>query len=364
MDSKPYKISKTVSELSAYIPGEQPQGGAWVKLNTNEFPYPPSPKVKEAILRELGDDCACLRLYPEPLSAKLRQAVANKYNVKPENVIGGNGSDDILNLIMRAFGGGDLTVAVMSPSYSLYPVLSRMQGARLLEFDFEKGWGLPYEKIFSSGANVFILTSPNAPLGIGFNNGIIEKLAENFNGLLVVDEAYSSFAKETAASLVLKYKNLLVVETSSKGYALAGMRVGWALGDAEIIDILDRVRDSYNIDRLAQAAITAALEDTPYYDKFRAKVIATREAFEKFLNETGWGYIPSSSNFVFIRPAKEGVKGAAAADSLFKHLKGDKILVRYWPCDPKINDGLRVTIGTDEEMQKFKESALRWINKE
>jgi histidinol-phosphate aminotransferase len=360
MNKLPYKISKTVCELSAYTPGEQPQGGGWVKLNTNEFPYPPSPKVREAILAELGENGASLRLYPEPLSMKLRGAIAYVHGICPENVIIGNGSDDILNLIMRAFGDGDLKVAAMNPSYSLYPVLSKMQGAELVEIDFDEDYALPHEKIFTSGANVFILTSPNAPLGLGFDEAQIRKLAEGFNGLLVVDEAYATFAKFSAAGLVRDYKNLLVVETSSKGYALAGMRVGWALGDAGIIDILDRVRDSYNIDRLAQAAMLAALCDTEYYKEFRAKVVESRDWTEKFFDTLGWSYPKSHANFIFVKPKKDGLGGAEAAASLFQHLKDDKILVRFWPRDPKINDGLRVTVGTRDEMQKFKESVLRW----
>ena len=360
MKNLPYKVSNTVRELSAYTPGEQPQGGGWVKLNTNEFPYPPSPKVKAAILAELGDDCASLRLYPEPLSMRLRCAIADIHGLGANNVIGGNGSDDILNLIMRAFGDGSLKIGAMNPSYSLYPVLSKMQGAELVEFDFEADYKLPYEKIFNSGANVFILTNPNAPLGLGFGEAEVRRLAEGFKGLLVVDEAYSTFAEFSAASLVKEYKNLLVVETSSKGYALAGMRVGWAMGHEDIIDILDRVRDSYNIDRLAQTAISAALEDVGYYNEFRAKVVESREFICKFFDTLGWSYPTSSANFVFVKPKKDGADGATAAASLFEHLKSEKILVRYWPRDPKINNGLRVTIGTQAEMQKFKESVLKW----
>lgn len=359
-----YKISKTVKELSAYTPGEQPQGGAWVKLNTNEFPYPPSPAVKQAILAELGDDCASLRLYPQPLSDKLRMQIANHYGVCQKNVMAGNGSDDILNLIMRAFGDENLKIAAMNPSYSLYPVLSKMQGAELIEFDFNKDYSLPLDEIFESRANVFILTRPNAPLGLDFNEEILEKIAKNFNGLFVIDEAYAPFSGYTAAKLALKYDNVLVVCTSSKGWGLAGMRVGWAIGNESIIDVLDRVRDSYNLDRLAQVAAIAAIKDENYYNVLRQKVIDTRKDFEKFLSEIGWDYIKSSSNFVFVKPKKSGLSSADAASDFFDFLKSQKILVRFWKNDSKICDGLRVTIGTPEEMQKFKESALKWKIKE
>lgn len=360
MKSNNYKISKTVSGLSAYVPGEQPQGGGWVKLNTNEFPYPPSPKVREAILEELGGDGASLRLYPQPLSDRLRKAVAEYYGVEPQNALAGNGSDDILNLLMRAFGDENLKIAAMNPSYSLYPVLAKMQGAELLEFNFNGDYTLPLDAIFNSGANVFILTNPNAPLGLEFDEAVLEEIAQNFNGLFVIDEAYAPFSGYTAAKLALKYDNILVVCTSSKGWGLAGMRIGWAIANEKIIEVLDRVRDSYNLDRLAQVAGIAALEDVAYYKKFCRKVVETREDFEKFLSDNGWDYVKSRSNFVFVRPRKAGLSPAEAAADFFEYLKSQKILVRFWKNDSKISDGVRVTIGTPDEMEKFKESALKW----
>lgn len=364
MQDSIYRVSRTVSGLSAYVPGEQPQGGGWVKLNTNEFPYPPSPAVRDAVMRELGPDCASLRLYPAPLSDGLRAAVGGYYGVPAENVVCGNGSDDILNLVMRAFGDASLHVAAMNPSYSLYPVLSKMQGARLEEFDFEDGLSLPFEKIFESGANVFILTNPNAPLGVAFGEDELEKIARNFRGLFVIDEAYAPFSGRTSAGLAMRYRNVLSVGTSSKGWALAGMRVGWAVGDAAIIDVLNRVRDSYNVDRLAQAAGIAALGDRSYYSRQIARVVATRARVQEFFEKIGWNFVPSSSNFIFVRPVKRGMSPAEAAADFFAHLKSERILVRFWPDDPKIRDGLRVTVGAEEEMEKFMESAMRWKSKE
>ena len=364
MQNNPYKISKNVETLQAYTPGEQPQGGGWVKLNTNEFPYPPSPKVKEAVLAELGEDCAKLRLYPEPLSSKLRAEVAKYYGVAEKNAIIGNGSDDILNLIMRAFGGENLKVAAMNPSYSLYPVLAKMQGAELEEFDFEPQNKLPLEKIAKSNANVFILTSPNAPLGITFAEADLKYIADNFKGLFVIDEAYAPFSGYTAAKFAASRKNVLTVCTSSKGWGLAGMRVGWAVADENIIEVLDRVRDSYNVDRLAQAAAIAALQDRAYYKKFVSLVVEAREETEAFFASLGWDYCKSGSNFIFVRPVKNGTQGREAASELFDFLKSEKILVRYWKNDEKICGGLRITVGTKPEMQKLKESVLKWINKE
>ena len=361
MQNNPYKVSKNVESLSAYTPGEQPQGGGWVKLNTNEFPYPPTPKIKTAVIDAMGSDCALLRLYPDPLSGKVREAVARHYGVEGKNVIVGNGSDDILNLIMRAFGDDKLKVAAMNPSYSLYPVLSKIQGAELLEFDFENETKLPFEKIFNSGANVFILTSPNAPLGISFSLGDLQCLADNFKGLLVIDEAYAPFSGFSAAKFAAERKNVLTVCTSSKGWGLAGMRVGWAVADEGVICILDKVRDSYNVDRLAQAASIAALQDEEYYAEKIGKVVKTREETEAFFASIGWKFYKSASNFIFVMPSKNGVCGRDVASGLFDFLKSEKILVRYWKNDMKICSGLRITVGTDAEMQKLRESILKWI---
>ncbi len=356
-----YKISKNVEALSAYTPGEQPQGGGWVKLNTNEFPYPPSPKIKDAVIEAMGDGSP-LRLYPDPLSSDVRRAVAKYYRVGEKNVIVGNGSDDILNLIMRAFGDDKLKIAAMNPSYSLYPVLSKMQGAELVEFDFVDETKLPLEAIVKSDANVFILTSPNAPLGISFSEEELEYLADNFNGLFVIDEAYAPFAGFSAARFAVMRKNVLTVCTSSKGWGLAGMRVGWGIANEEVIEILDRVRDSYNVDRLAQAAAVAALEDVEYYGKKLADAVNTREETKEFFKSIGWNFYDSSSNFIFVKPNKGGVESREVASELFDFLKSEKILVRYWKNDPKICTGLRITVGTNLEMQKLKESILKWIN--
>lgn len=364
MSNNFYKISKTVSTLSAYVPGEQPQGSGWTKLNTNEFPYPPSPNVKRAIMAELGEDCASLRLYPAPLSDKLREAVARYYGVESQNVIAGNGSDDILNLIMRAFGDDTLKIAAMNPSYSLYPVLSKMQGAELIELDFEEGYKLPFEKIKSCGANVFLLTSPNAPLGVAFTESDLARLADEFNGLLVVDEAYAPFSNYTSAKFAVARKNVLCVCTSSKGWGLAGMRVGWAIGDVEIIENLNKVRDSYNVDRLAQVAAVAALDDVKYYEMQRSHVIKSRADIIEFFRGLKWDCLESASNFVFVKPQKSGLTGAQAAQSLFDFLRSEKVLVRFWPNDKKICDGLRITVGTEAEMAKLKESAEKWKNQE
>ncbi len=355
--------AKSVRGLKAYVPGEQPSGGGWVKLNTNEFPYPPSPKVAKAIIAEVkGKRYGNLRLYPNPESRVLRKAVAEHFGLEEKNAIIGNGSDDILNLAVRAFSDSSLRIGAMSLSYSLYPVLANIQGAKYEEFDFGKNFAIPIKRICESGVNIFFLTSPNAPTAHGFELSEVEKLLKSFKGLVLIDEAYAPFCRYgSAAKLVKKYKNAIVSSTMSKGWALAGMRVGWALANEEIIGVLDKVRDSYNVDRLAQAAALAAIKDKSYYKRLCAKIMSTRTDTEKFLDKIGFEHIPSSANFILARPVVNGKYGADMAAGLFEHLKKDKILVRYFASDKRVNDSLRITVGTPEEMKKFKESVRKWI---
>lgn len=357
-------VSASVASLSAYVPGEQPQERGWVKLNTNEFPYPPSHKAAEAVMSEIGGDAGKLRLYPDPISANLRAGVAKYFGcgLTSENVIATNGSDDLLNIVVRAFSDEKKSVAALDPSYSLYPVLTQMQGAEFIEIAFDKGLEIPFEKIANCGANLFFMTNPNAPTAKGFSKIDIIKILENFKGIVVVDEAYAPFSDWTAVELVANYPNLIVAGTMSKGWGLAGMRVGWGIANKAIIGILDRVRDSYNLDRLAQVSAVAALKDKSYYENFRAKVIESRQDLENFLVKLGWDFVKSSANFIFVRPARaNGKSGVAVAKDLFEFLKGGKILVRYFPKIANIADGLRVTIGTPTQMKKFKNRVLEWL---
>ena len=356
-------ISSGVSKVSAYVPGAQPQSGDWVKLNTNEFPYPPSPKVKEAIIAALGGDAASLRLYPSPESAPLRRALAQYFGVPESCAFAANGSDDVLNLAIRAFSDTSKSVATLAPSYSLYPVLAKIQDSQLEQIPFNADMSIPFEKVFASRANIFFFTNPNAPTGVGFGEDTVRKIAENFDGIVLVDEAYAPFAGYSAARLVEKYDNLIVTGTSSKGWALAGMRIGWALAAPKIVEILDRVRDSYNLDRLAQAAGVAALADKPYYEKMRALVIRERLSTEKFFDSLGWFYYKSSTNFVLFQPKNAaGEVSAAITADLFDFLKQNKILPRYFPNEESINSFIRLTMGTDEQMAAFKSAVEKWLN--
>ena len=347
-----------IRRLHAYVPGEQPQGGGWVKLNTNENPYPPSPKGGPALAAEAEK----LRLYPEPTSRKLREAIGERFGLSGANVIIGNGSDNILDLITRCFvsaPGAGHTV----PSYSLYPVVAGMSDKGLIDVPFDRSMTLDIDAIAATGASVFFLTSPNAPTGVPFPREEIAAVLERIDGLLVVDEAYVDFGGESAAPLLREFENLIVVRTFSKSYGLAGMRVGFALASEGIIQILDRVRDAYNLDRIAQAAALAAFEDVAYFEETRAKVMATREATREALNALGWFTYPSAANFLFTEPVDaRGETGATVARSLFEHLKAAHVLVRYFPNHPLTCSFLRVSIGTDQEMAAFLAATRSWLS--
>lgn len=355
------KVSASVRKMSPYTPGEQPGESGWIKLNTNELPYAPSPKVREAVISAMGPDGEMLRLYPDPYSRELRKAVAEYYGMEAEYAFAANGSDDALNLAVRAFSDESLKIATIDPSYSLYPVLAKIQGAEIIQIPFAGDLEIPFEKIFSSGANIFFFTNPNAPTGKGFGLNAVAEICENFGGIVLVDEAYAPFARETAIPLVNKYENLIVTGTSSKGWGLAGMRIGWAFAQPAIIEILDRVRDSYNLDRLAQAAGVAALRDAPYHLECVGKVIAERSATEKFFDSIGWKYIKSSSNFILFEPFRDGKKASVSeASSLFEYLRSKKILLRYFPKDKNVNKSIRLTVGTPGQMEAFRAAAIEW----
>lgn len=353
-------IAPAIQKLSPYIPGEQPQGDGWVKLNTNENPYPASSQVAKAISEYLP----ALSLYPEPTSRALRKALADYYHLDVSQVIIGNGSDNILDMITRSFVGSNQAGHTV-PSYSLYPVVVGMSGGTLIDVPFEASMQLPIDAILNTDASVFFLTNPNAPTGVCFSLEAIESLLKKLSGILVVDEAYIDFGGESAAALISKYKNLIVVQTFSKSRSLAGLRVGFALADASIIAILDRVRDAYNVDRLAQAGALAALEDTKSFEANCQKIIATRERSLEQFEHLKWFTYPSAANFLFTRPINaEGEEGAGVAQSLFEFLKAQKILVRYFGSHSLTCSFIRVSIGTDTQMKSFFKGVESWLQSE
>lgn len=351
-----------VARLHAYTPGLQPTGSGWVKLNTNECPYPPSPRVAEAIRQELGADGASLRLYPNPKSSPLRAALARHHGRAEDEVCVGNGSDDILNLLVRVFVGVPAATGFTLPSYSLYPVLVAIQDGACEVVEFDRSMRLPLERIAATKARIFFLTSPNAPTGVAFPNAEIERVLRTFPGLVVVDEAYAPFAAENAVSLLDRHENLVVVRTFSKAYALAGIRVGYALARAGIIDLLDRVRDSYNVNRLSQAAALAALADQPYFEGLVARVKATRDAQLRGFAARGWFAYPSQANFIFTEPRDaRGATGRAVAESAYRFLYDRKVLVRHFPSHALTAPFLRITVGTDDEMLVLNQTLDAWL---
>lgn len=352
-----------VAELQAYVPGLQPTEPGWTKLNTNESPYPPSPRVREALLREIGDDGASLRLYPNPTSAPLRRAVAEQHGVTEAQVCIGNGSDDLLNLLVRIFGGPQHPVGFTLPSYSLYPVLVAIQDGRATVIEFDRSLRLPVGEIAAAGAGIFFLTSPNAPTGVGFPNADLRVLLQAHRGVVVVDEAYAPFARESAAALLAEFPRLVVVRTLSKAFALAGIRVGYALADAALIALLDRVRDSYNVNRLSQVAALAALGDPGYYAGLVRKICATRDDHVgRFRSDRGWFTYESQANFIFTEPRNAaGESGAAVARSAYDFLGAHRVLVRYFPSHALTRSFLRITVGTDEQMLVLQQTLEAWL---
>jgi histidinol-phosphate aminotransferase len=338
-------LRPSIAAMAGYVPGFQPPDiTSWIKLNTNENPYPPSPKVREALLAELGDDAASLRTYPSASSEKLRQAAAELYGFDPSWIIMANGSDEVLNNLIRACVGEGEEVGYVHPSYSYYATLAEIQGARVRTFGLTEDFRIADFPDRYSG-KLFFLTTPNSPLGFAFPLASIEELAVRCDGLLVVDEAYADFSDANALELVRRYGNVVVTRTLSKSYSLAGMRLGLAIAHPEIIDALDKIRDHYNLDRLAQAACTAALQDQDYFLARRHQLVATRQFFTAGLRKYGYAVHDSEGNFVFASPPDRN--GQRVYDALYER----KILVRYFS-DPLLCHGLRISIGTREEMEQ------------
>jgi len=338
-------LRKNIAEMAGYVPGFQPEDAEqWIKLNTNENPYPPSPKVLEAIQKELGGDGASLRQYPDAASRAARHVAADLYGFDADWLIMANGSDELLNNLIRAFAGEGEEVAFVHPSYSYYGTLIDIQGATIRTFSLDDQFKLADFPQRYQG-KLFFLTSPNAPLGVSFSLDEIEDLAQRCDGMLVVDEAYADFATETALPLVKKYKNVIVTRTFSKSYALAGMRLGLAVAHPEVVAALDKIRDHYHLDRLALVAAEAALTDQAYLHQRLDQICQTRCWFSEQLRELGYTVLPSQTNFVFASPAD------GDGQRVFDLLKQHKILVRHFS-DPLLKHGLRISIGTQEEMEK------------
>ena len=337
--------SDIVQHLTPYVPGEQPALAHPVKLNTNENPYPPSPRVVEAIRRELGDDGASLRRYPDPTARKLRETVAAHHGIPADNVFVGNGSDEVLAHVFQALLKHDEPIRFPDVTYSFYPTYARLYGVAFETIPLDESFAIRVDDYYVPNGGVLI-ANPNAPTGRALPLAEIERLvAGSPDSVVVVDEAYVDFGAQSAVALTTRYPNLLVVQTVSKARSLAGMRVGFAFGHPELIEALNRVKDSFNsypLDRLAQAAAQAAYEDDAWFRATCAKVIASRERLSEGLSELGFAVVPSAANFVFATHPAHDASGLSAM------LRGKGIFVRHFGL-PRIDSYLRISIGTDAE---------------
>jgi histidinol-phosphate aminotransferase len=337
--------SERVRQSDPYIPGEQPKNQAnIIKLNTNENPYPPSPKVLEAI-RQATDDK--LRLYPSPTVDELRRTIADKYNLNKEQIFIGNGSDEVLAFSFMAFFNPEERILFPDVTYSFYPVYAKLFDISYKLVSVNNDFTIPIEKFFNAEGGV-IFPNPNAPTGIALSLNQIEKILQhNPNKVVIIDEAYVDFGAESACKLIDQYDNLLVIQTLSKSRSLAGIRVGFALGNEQLIEGLNRIKNSinsYTIDRLAFAGAKAAFEDEDYFQETIKKIVDTREQTVLELTKLGFQVIHSQSNFVFASHPEMD------AESLYLKLKDKNILIRYFN-KPKIDQYVRITIGLPKEME-------------
>jgi len=339
--------SEVVHGLTPYVPGEQPRIDGLIKLNTNECPYPPSDKVLQAIAAQTTGD---LRLYPDPQAAGLKAAIAHHHGLKAEQVFVGNGSDEVLAHAFMALLRHPAPLLHPDISYSFYPVYARLYGIETCEIALRADFSIAVDDYLQAGPNGgIIFPNPNAPTGMALPLAEVERLlAGNPDSVVVVDEAYVDFGAQTAAPLIDRYPQLLVIRTLSKAWALAGLRVGYALGHPDLIEALRRVKDSFNsypLDRLALAGATAALSDAAWLAQTSARIQASREALSEGLRARGFEVLPSQANFVFARhPAHEGA-------SLAAQLREQRILVRQFARPQRIADFLRITIGTPQQCE-------------
>ena len=335
------RICRHVEALDGYVPGEQPHFAGMVKLNTNENPYPPSPKVGEALA---AFDWRTLRLYPDPVFTEVREIIARNVGCGPERVFVGNGSDEILALFTRAFVEVGGTVGYFDPTYSLYSVLASIRDAR--------GKALPLNDDFTCPtpprdfSDVFVWTNPNAPTSLQAAPEQIAAFAKDYPGVLLVDEAYVDFAPADCLALATApgNENVLVMRTLSKSFSLAGLRFGYCVGPEALIAALYKIKDSYNMDALAQAVGAAALSDLPHMRANAEKIKASRARLTAALEARGWRVLRSATNFLFARPP-----ASAKALALFEALRARHIYLRHFP-GPKTGDWLRITVGSDAEI--------------
>lgn len=336
-------ISKEADALAPYTPGEQPQDQQYIKLNTNESPFPPSPKVMKALTRA---EVLKLNLYSDPTCAALNEAIAKHFELQPENVLSGNGSDEVLAFAFRAFCGEGKGVAFADITYGFYKSQVALFGLEATRIPLREDFTLNVDDYMDFPGTI-VIANPNAPTGIAVPRADIQRLLEaDPDRVVIVDEAYVDFGAESCVPMIFRYDNLLVVQTMSKSRSLAGGRVGYALGSPALIEALNRVKYSfhpYNVNRLSMLAGAAAVADDAYFQKCTAAVAGNREWTRKELEALGFTVLPSSANFLFAK------SNSISGEDLYRRLKENGILVRWFDAD-RIRDYVRITIGSLEQM--------------
>ena len=347
---------KNLRDIEPYVPGEQSKDRDIVKINANENPYPPSPKAVEALK---NFDTDRLKFYPQANATTLKQAIADFYDVKAENVFVGNGSDDVLALAFQAFFNGDKPIAYPDITYSFYPVWCRLLGIEYVNYPLDENFRINVEDYKAENGGV-VIPNPNAPTSIGEGKEFVERLIEyNRDSVVIIDEAYCDFGGVSSVPLIEKYENLLVTGTFSKSRSLAGMRIGFAIGSKTLIDTLEAVKNSYNsytVDALSIAMGIEAMKDVEYFNETISKIIETRTRVTEELRLLGFEVLDSQTNFIMATHEGYNMK------EMFEYLKENKIFIRYFN-QPRINKYVRITIGTDEEMDKFLQGVKDFINR-
>ena len=338
-------FSSKYAALEAYVPGEQPRDQKYIKLNTNESPFPPSPKVTEYAAREAGR----LQLYSDPDSTEVTRAVAEHFGLSPRQVLLTNGSDEILNFAFMAFGDAEHPFLFPDITYGFYEVFADLNGIPYETIPLREDWSIDYKAYCGAGKNI-VIANPNAPTGLSLPLCEIEEIVRtNPDHVVIVDEAYVDFGGESALPLIEKYDNLLVTRTFSKSRSLAGARLGWGMGQESLMQDLNTIKYStnpYNINRMTAAAGLAAMEENDYYLQNARTIMATRDRTAQALRQLGFAVTDSRTNFLFV--SADWISGG----DLYRELKARGILIRHWD-KPRIANWCRVTVGTDEEMDAF-----------
>lgn len=347
---------KNLRDIEPYVPGEQSREKNIVKINANENPYPPSPEAIKAI-NEF--DCNRLRFYPDANALEFKKALAEFYGVSVENVFLGNGSDDVLALSFQAFFNSDKPIAYPDITYSFYPVWCRLFNIPYKNYPLDDNFRINPEDYKEQNGGV-VIPNPNAPTSLGEGREFIERIMEyNKDSVVIIDEAYVDFGGYSSVELTKKYENLLITGTFSKSRSLAGMRIGYAIGSKTLISVLEAVKNSYNsytLNSVSMAAGTAAIKDRAYFESTVSKVIATRQRVAEELRALGFTVLNSQTNFLF------ATHNAISIKDYFEWLKAQKVFIRYFNL-PRINNYVRITIGTDDEMNIFLNKTKEYINR-